>query len=173
MKTLRIFVALLLTVVTLTHTKPSQAAVGALVSTPVLIAGLVIGGAGLVGTTIGVVKCNRDGGGGEGSGLCGALMILIGAPVIILGLVVLDGEQEVQFRELNDQEAAKIGIPSEDLAVYNSEIDQANMLIADVKTELSKIKKPTAQDSAAAWNGVKDLVSPATYATMQKIVSQK
>lgn len=172
MKNLRIFFAVLLTFVTLTHTKPSQAAVGALVSTPVLIAGLVIGGGALVGTTIGVVKCNENGGGSE-SGLCGAIMILIGAPILILGLVVLDGEQEVQFRELNDAEAAKIGISSDDLEIYNSEIDQANMLIADVKTELSKIKKPSAQDSAKAWSSVKDLVSPATYETMQKIVSQK
>lgn len=172
MNKIRIFIALLLTVVTLTHTKPSQAAVGALVSTPVLIAGLVIGGAGLVGTAIGIAKCN-EGGSSDTNGLCGAFMVIVGAPVILLGLVVLDGEQEVQFRELSHKEAAKIGISSDDLAVYNSEIDQANMLIADVKTELSKIRKPTAQDSEAAWNDVKDLVSPATYATMQKIVSQK
>ena len=100
-------------------------------------------------------------------------MILIGAPVILLGLVVLDGEQEVQFRELNRSEAAKIGISAQELAVYNSEIDQANMLMADVKSELSKIEKPTAKDSAAAWVGVRDLVSPETFASMQKIVSQK
>ncbi len=172
MNKLKAFIAVLLTVVTLTHTKPSQAAVGALVSTPVLIAGLVIGGAGLVGTAIGVAKCG-DGGGGEGSGLCSAFMILIGAPVIILGLVVLDGEQQVEFRELTKAEAKKLEISAADLAVYHSEIDQANMLIADVKTELSKIAKPTAQDSEKAWSSVKDLVSPETFETMQKIVSQK
>lgn len=169
MNKLKAFIAVLLTIVTLTHTKPSQAAVGALVSTPVLIAGLVVGGAGLVGTAIGVSKC----GNGESSGLCGAFMILIGAPVMILGLVLLDGEQQVEFRELSKAEAKKLEISSADLEVYHSEIDQANMLIADVKAELSKIAKPTAQDSEKAWSSVKDLVSPETFATMQKIVSQK
>lgn len=172
MNKLKVFFAVLLTVVTLSHSKPSQAAVGALVSTPVLIAGLAIGGTGLVGTTIGLFKCGESGS-GDAQGWCGAFILILGIPVILLGLVVLEGEQEVQFRELNNAEASKIGITNDELEVYNSEIDQANMLIADVKAELSKIKKPTAKDSSAAWNDVKDLVAPATYAAMQKIVSQK
>jgi hypothetical protein len=35
------------------------------------------------------------------------------------------------------------------------------------------MNKPTAEDSKIAWDGVKDMVSPETFATMQKIVSQK
>ena len=170
MKHVRIFFAVLLTVVSLTQSKPSQAAVGALVSTPVLIAGLAIGGAGLLGTAAGVAGCNRN---GDSMNICRDITILIGSPIILLGLIVLEGEQEVQFRELTPSEAAKIGISGDELAVYNSEIDQANMIMGDVKSELSKIERPTAQDSAAAWNNVRDLVSPATYSTMQKIVSQR
>jgi hypothetical protein len=95
------------------------------------------------------------------------------APVVAIGLVMLDGEQQVEFRELSKAEANKLGVTATDLEIYNSEVDQANMLMADVKAELSKIEKPSVEDSGVAWSGVKDLVSPATYATMQKIVSQK
>ncbi len=168
MKSLRVFIALLLTVVTLTASKPSQAAVGAAVSTPVLIVGIVIaGGAGVV--TLSTLHGCR----GDSSGLCSGLTILLLGPIVLLGLVVLDGEQQVEFRELNKAEAAKLEIAASDLATYHSEIDEANMLVAEVKTELSKIEKPTSEDSAAAWGKVKDLVSPATFSVMQKIVSQK
>ncbi|MES2527462.1 MAG: hypothetical protein V4598_10260 [Bdellovibrionota bacterium] len=168
MKSLRIFFALLLTVVTLTASKPSQAAIGAAVSTPLLIAGIVIAGGGAVTTLISVKKCQPD-----GTGLCSAFVVLLLAPVVILGLALLDGEQQVEFRELNSKEAAKLEVSASELAVYNSEIDQANMLVADVKSELSKIEKPSEADSAKAWGNVKDLVSAETFSVMQKIVSQK
>ncbi len=168
MKSLRVFFAVLLTVVTLTQSKPSQAAVGAAVSTPVLIVGIVIaGGAGVV--TLSTLHGCR----GDSSGLCKGLTILILGPLVLLGLVILDGEQQVEFRELSSVEAVKLEVSANDLAVYNSEVDQANMLVADVKAELSKIEKPSSEDSASAWSNVKELVSPATFTVMQKIVSQK
>ncbi len=168
MKSLRVLIALLLTVATLTHSKPSQAAVGAAVSTPVLIVGIVIaGGAGVV--TLSTLHSCR----GDSSGLCAGLTVLLLGPLVLLGLVILDGEQQVEFRELSKAEAAKLEVSASELSVYNSEVDQANMLVADVKAELSKIEKPSAEDSASAWSKVKDLVSPATFSVMQKIVSQK
>jgi hypothetical protein len=169
MKQLRIFFAVLLTVVTLSHSRPTQAAVGAAFSTPVLIAGIVIAGGGVVTTVAGVASCKP----GDNSGLCAGLVILVLAPVVLLGLVVLEGEQKAEFRELSKEEANKLGISSNELAVYNSEVDQANMLVADVSAELSKIEKPTNEDSGVAWAKVKDLVSAETFSVMQKIVSQK
>jgi hypothetical protein len=47
------------------------------------------------------------------------------------------------------------------------------MLLADVSAEMSKLEKPTAEDSVNVWNQVEDMVSPATFATMKKIASQK
>ncbi len=169
MNKLRVFVAVLLTVVTLSHSKPSQAAVGAIVSAPVLIAGIAIAGTGVIGTAIYSSKC----GNGDLNEICKVFILIIGVPIILVGLAVLDGEQELAFRELNVSEAAKIGASQSELEIYNSELDQANMLMADVKSELSRIKNPTAQDSKNAWSAVKDLVSPATYTVMQKIASQK
>jgi hypothetical protein len=168
MKTLRVFVALLLTVATLTHSRPSQAAVGAAFSAPVLIAGIVIAGGGSIVTVKMLHDCR-----GDSSGLCAGLTALVLGPIVILGLVILDGEQKVEFKELNLSQAQKLGISSQELAVYNSELDQANMLVADVQSELSKIENPDETDSAAAWNAVKEMVSPETFATMTKIVSQQ
>ncbi|MFL5783589.1 MAG: hypothetical protein ACJ76H_03195 [Bacteriovoracaceae bacterium] len=172
MKNLKMFFAVLLTVVTLTHSKPSQAAVGAIVSAGILTAGLYIGGAAVAGTVVGGISCLGEGGGDAGS-FCGGMVLLVGATVLALGLVVMDGEQGVQFTELTPDQAKKLGISKPELVVYNSEIDQANVLVAEVQAELSKIDKPTAQDSLVAWSAVKDLVSSETYSTMQKIVSQK
>lgn len=168
MNKLRIFIALVLTVVTLTHSKPSQATVGAIVSAPVLIAGIAIAGTGVIGTAIYASKC----GNGDMNEICKLFIVMLGIPVIAVGLIVLDGEQDIAFSELSKTEAAKIGVSSSELAVYNSEVEQANMLMAEVKSELSKLEKPTAQDSRVAWNAVRDLVSPATYTVMQKIASQ-
>lgn len=171
MKSLKIFFAVLLTVVTITHSQPSKAAVGALVSTPILIAGLYITAV-TGGTTIySYISCNR--GDHDESGLCSAVTLLFGLPLIALGLIVLDGEQGVQFQSLSLEQANQLGVSEAELAIYNSEVDQANMLIEEVKTELSQQKNPTEQDSVVAWNNLKDLVSPETFATMQKIVSQK
>ncbi|MFL5783592.1 MAG: hypothetical protein ACJ76H_03210 [Bacteriovoracaceae bacterium] len=171
MQKLKAFIAILLTVVTLTHSKPSQAAVGAAFSTPVLIAGLAIGGVGVVGSVIGLAKCNQQS--GDSAAWCGVIVVLLGVPVVLIGLVVLDGEQQLSFRELNNNEAAKIGVSAQELAVYNSEIDQANMLLSNVKEDLSAINNPTEKDSINAWSSVRDLVSPETYSVMQKIASQK
>lgn len=165
MNKLRTFIAVILTVSTLSYSRPSQATVGAFVSVPVLVAGIVITGGGYWWTGKLIKDCGGD-------GLCG-LAILITGPIMLVGLVVLDGEQPVAFRELDEDEASRLGISKSELAIFNSEVDQANMLLADVKTELSKVEKPTAQDSAIAWSEVRDLVSPATYTVMQKIVSQK
>lgn len=167
MKQLRLFLAALLTVTTLSASKPSQAAVGAFVAAPLLIAGVVVAGGGVVTYAIGSKDCDDQ------YGLCKGLWQLFMAPVVLIGLVMLDGEQQVAFNELSSAQASKLGISEADLAIYNSEVDQVNMLAADVKSELSQLKKPTLKDSAAAWSNVKDLVSPETYAVMIKIAEQK
>lgn len=170
MKKLKALIAALLTVATLSHSKPTQAAVGAIVSTPVLIAGLVIAGGTGVLTIAQVSSCRRN---GDSSGLCEGLTLLFGLPIIAIGLILLDGEQGVAFKELSPTQAANLGVSDSDLAVYNSEIDQANMLMNDVKEELAQKKNASEKDSIAAWNALKDSVSPETFATMQKIVSQQ
>lgn len=170
MKKLSAFLATVLTFTTLTYSQPSKATVGAIVSAPVLIAGLVITGASGIFAIKTISDCRRS---GDNSGLCEGLTILITAPVLLVGLIVLDGEQGLEFSELNSKQAAELGVSEAELAVYNSEVDQANMILEQVKSELSQIKNADEADSRKAWSAVQDFVSPETFSTMQKIVSQK
>lgn len=168
MNKFRLFIAALLTVVTLSHSKPSQAAVGAFVGAPLLIAGVVVAGGGAITYALGKDQC-----GSNEYGLCSGLWGLFTAPIILIGLVLLDGEQQVAFGELSPEQAKSLGVSAADAAIFNAEVDQVNMLMQDVKEELSQIKKPTVNDSAAAWSNVKDMVSPETFAVMKKIAEQK
>lgn len=172
MQKLRVFFAVLLTAVTLTHTTPSEAVVGKIMhSKKVVTAGLWITGSGV---TIGV------GGTAIVSATCvdlGCLAVLfpmaVGGAVALVGLVTLEGEQEIQFKALSKADAAKIGASESERLQFNSELDQANILFAEVSEQVASIKNATVEDSANIWEEVKDLVSPETFSTMQKIVSQK
>lgn len=172
MNKLKTFIAVVLTVVTLSHSTFSEAAVGKLTHRQKLVtAGLAISGTG-VAITIGgmaIVKATCVDLG------CLAVLfpIMAGGIVAVAGLITLDGEQEMQFMALNQTDAARIGVSESERVSFNEEIDQANMMMTDVAVEMTKLSNPTAQDSLNAWNQVKDLVSPQTFAAMQKIVSQK
>lgn len=154
MKQLTIFFSLLLTLSAITHSRPAQAAVGT--GGGAVIAGLALAGGGLYS----IRKCNNLG------------CLDIGAMMMLAGIIILEGEQEIGFRELSPDEATKLGVSASELETYNDEVDQANMLVSDVASELSEFENPSAQDSATIWNSVKDFVSPATYKVMQKIASQ-
>jgi hypothetical protein len=167
MKHLRLFLAVLLTVTTLTHSRPSQAGAG------VLTGGVVLAGVAILGGGTAIVLNSGDGCDNDAFGICKAIMTIVLLPTVVIGMVLLDGEQLVEFKELSKTDAINLGVSSSDLEIYNSEVDQVNMLVSEVKAELSKLEKPGVEDSAVAWSSMKDLVSPATFATMQKIVSQK
>lgn len=171
MNKIRIFLALILTVVSLTHSKPSKAAVGLFTGGSTAVVGLAVIGTGVVGGYVASAIVGRD---------CrelGCLIVLVpvvaGLAVAAVGVVILDGEQTIEFKELDKAAAAKLAISEEERTSFNAELDQANMLLADVASEMTKIEKPTAQDSVNAWTQVKDLVSPATFSAMQKIAAQK
>lgn len=171
MNKIRIFFAVLLTFVTLTHSKPSQAAVGLFTGGSVAVVGLAVIGTGVVGGFI-ATEIMTDGCSELGC-LIGIIPFIAGAAVAAIGVVILDGEQSIEFQALDKAAAAKLKLSEVERLSFNEELDQANMLLADVSAEMSKIAKPTAQDSVNAWNEVKDLVSPATFSAMQKIASQK
>ncbi len=171
MNKIRVFFAVLLTFVTLTHSKPSQAAVGLFTGGSVAVVGLAVIGTGVVGGWI-ATEIMTDGCSDLGC-LIGIIPFIAGAAVAAIGVVILDGDQTIEFQTLNKAAAARLKLSEVERQSFNEELDQANMLLADVSAEMSKIAKPTAQDSVNAWNDVKDLVSPATFSAMQKIASQK
>ncbi|MES2527463.1 MAG: hypothetical protein V4598_10265 [Bdellovibrionota bacterium] len=171
MNKLKAFFAILLTVVTLTHSKPSQAAVGLFTGGSVAVVGLAVIGTGVVGGWI-ATEIVTDGCSDLGC-LIGIVPFIAGLAVAAIGVVILDGEQTVEFKELDKVAAKKLGINELERASFNAELDEANMLLAEVASEMTKIQKPTAQDSVSAWSQVKDMVSAETFSAMQKIAAQK
>jgi hypothetical protein len=172
MQKLRVFFAVLLTVVTLAHTTPSEAAVGKIIhSQKTVTVGLWMSGGGVAFAAAGV---------GLVSATCvdlGCLAVLfpiaVGGAVALAGLVTLDGEQNLQFKSLSQADAMKIGATTYEMQSFNSELDQANILLTDVSEQINNMKNATVEDSVRIWDEVRGLVSPSTFSAMQKIVSQK
>jgi hypothetical protein len=167
MKTLKsLFIALTITL-TMTASKPSQAAIGAIFSPVLVTAGIVVaaGGGGLMGVAL-LTPCT-------GSGCMANLgPWILGGIIGLFGLVILDDEQTAAYTPLNIREAKKIGISPVELQNFNNEVDQINALAAYVDTELSRMNKPTKEDSAALWSEVKDTLSPEAFSALVKVTSQ-
>lgn len=155
MNKLRVSCAVLLTVLSLTHSKPSQAVVGT--GGGAAIAGLALMGGGYLYTR----KCNDLG------------CLPLGTVMMLAGLIILDGEQQVEFKSLNQEEAGRVGVTADELSSYNSELDQVNIVLAQVSAELSEIEKPDAKSAISFWNNYSDLIDPLTFAAIKKIAAQK
>lgn len=174
MKTLKsLFLALTITL-TMTASRPSQAAIGAIFSPALVTAGVVmlkVGGVGIGASVIYIVAGPNK---WTGSKLENAAMTagLLGWVSAFLGLVVLDDEQTVAYSPLHLDEAKKIGLSEVELANFNAEVDQVNALAAFVDSELANMEKPTQRDSAELWLEVKDTLSPEAFSALIKITNQ-
>lgn len=147
--------------------KTSSAGVGFPLSSPLIItAGIAtIAGGGTAGF-FGVKQFKK------GDGVSGTLLSLASLGMIGMGLLFLDSEQSLAFKEISSLDALELGVSSEEASIYNSELDQVNALASEVSEELSQIKKPTVGDSSKAWMSVKEYLSPETIRVMGKIVSR-
>lgn len=157
----------------ITPTK-SQAAVGLVASGGVAILGLAMAGGSVV--TFGVAATIASGSScGDCAGAAiGFLGILLLIP-FVLGLLLLDGEegQQVAFSTLDLEQAAEIGVTKSELKIYNSEIDEANMLMAQVTQELAVQEDASPEQAKKLWDELSDSVAPATFKVMQKIAQQE
>ena len=172
MKKIRVLLAVMLTILSLTHSHPSQAVAG-LVSGGGAIVGLKLigyGASGVVGTMV-VGTILRESGGDIETTLTG--LWLVSAAATLVGIVILEGENQIAFQPINEESKSKLGLTEKERLSFNEEIDQANMLLREVNQDLEKLEKPSEQDLVKAWNQVKDLVNPLTFSAMVKIASQK
>lgn len=164
MKAITSFLALVLTVTTLTYSRPAKAIVGCITGNPTtLLGGLALVGVGGIGMGINLSTDAFD----DVPGSVGALFI-------IAGLIVLDAgaEQELSFTDLDQKAARRLKVTEADRNVYNAELDMANFVMGQVNSELEVIKKPTKQDARRIWTSYQDLVSPATFSVMTKIAAK-
>lgn len=167
MKTFKSLFLALTIVLTMTASKPSQAAIGAIFSPVLVTAGVVVAGGG--GALIGVglfAPCEADG--------CLANLgpFIVGSFIALLGLVILDDKQTVAYTTLNTADARKAGLNPIELQSFNAEVDQINALAAYVDSELERMNKPTKEDSAALWSEIKDTLSPEAFSGLVKVTSQ-
>lgn len=91
----------------------------------------------------------------------------------LLGLLILDGEHgaELEFSNINSNDITGTGHTSEDIEIYNSELDQINLIFEQVEHDLSRIDDPTMEDSRLAWESYRMSVSPESYSVMQSIMA--
>lgn len=117
----------------------------------------------VVGTVISYVTSEEDG--CEG-GACVVGLVLGG----MLGLVLLEEQGNVHFSELSNAQAESLGIDKRSQMIFNSELEEANILLSEVAGQMKK--HSTQSEARAAWNELKDYVSPETFKVMQKISNQ-
>lgn len=165
MQTLKSSFLVLLAFITLTVSRPSQAAIGAAFTAPVAVTtGLVIAGGGGVIAIADLTSKEEY--------FKGLITVLIALPIMALGLIVLDEDKTVSFSALTATDARNLGISLETAAIFNAELDQANAMFAYVSEEMTASKTQTNEESVALWNDVKESVSPETFSTMVKIAEK-
>jgi hypothetical protein len=138
----------------------ADAAVGIVATPAVLVVGGVVaavGGVGLIDTLTDVgLICKLPG--FDGFFSCFGEFV-VGAALSVAGLVILDGQQTLAFEEVSPSMKHLSGVSAEEIAVYNSELDQLNAINAQITAEVSANKN---LDASARWSEMSDLLAPAT-----------
>lgn len=170
MKTLKTLLVVFCLLCLTLHSRQSQAAVGAIAAAPaVVVAGLYVAGTGAVVTGVVTVMDVQEGGGGLFAGI---MFMFITGPIMLLGLLILDEEQALEFAPMEADHGRKLGLSSDELRAYNNEIDQINALAAFVDAEVSKDVKPSREYAAKLWTEVKGELSPAAFNGLLKVNNQ-
>ncbi len=163
MKMLSGFLALAITMASLSYSKPSHAAVGMITLNPVMaLTGLAMSGAGAGVIIADPFEYETNG---------EALGKLAAGFFFVVGLVVLDGEnsQEVQFKAISPKDLVTLQITEKERLSYNSELDQVNFIFSEVQSEIAKANKPKLQDVKAIWDSYQNLVSEETFKAMVQV----
>lgn len=170
MKSLKSFIIALSLISLVSYSTPTEASLGGMAASPVLVtAGIVVvGGAGGVQLITMIADFSKP---NEYQGLASFLMLVITVPVALLGLLILDEEQTVQFSPLAAEEGRKLGLTSYELLAYNSEIDQINALSAYVDSSLTKEGEAGLQQSSDLWKEVKGSISDDAFSGLVKVTS--
>lgn len=145
------------------QSKAAVAGIVAIAGAPVAagtiaMSGLATTAVGFLGT---VSDDNCDG------GAC-LVYFVLGA---FIGIVLLDDKSALEFKNVTLDNVKKLGLKKSDIDIYNSELEEVNMLFNEVTSELTKDSTP--QEAKRLWNQYSDLVSSETFSVMQALASQK
>jgi len=90
----------------------------------------------------------------------------------IFGLVLLDEQTgEIEFNQIDKMAATKLALSDDQMEIYNSEIEEANILFEEVRSQLTA--ESSVEESRAVWSEMSDFVSVETMEVMQALVSNK
>ncbi|WP_419172558.1 hypothetical protein [Halobacteriovorax sp.] len=90
---------------------------------------------------------------------------------LLVGGILLDEEgSNFEFSKLELNLASEIGVSTDSLAIYNSEIEEANIIFNEVSSELTA--DSTVEESKGLWEEYRQYLSPETFEVMTKLVSK-
>lgn len=105
--------------------------------------------------------------------IIGWTLVALSTILMFSGFILLSEENKtIDFVELDDLQAAELGIASEQMAVFNSEVEEANAVKNQIAQELNAIKNPTAEDSVKIWEQLRSSLAVETQEVMAKIASR-
>jgi hypothetical protein len=102
---------------------------------------------------------------------CGPGEVVLAIAVVAAGVVLLDPQEGplLKYQELGADEAATLGITPDELASFNSQVDELNAVSQTIGSELTKIKNPKIEDSRALWAAYQGSLDPAAYSAAGKV----
>ncbi len=154
-----------------TMISPSRAAVGASFAAPIaVVAGVACIGVSAVGAYGGYRLIKK---GTTAMTVAGVGVILLSVAGGYFGLLLLDGQQEAKFAELSLDEANNLNVSQNDIAIYNSEIEQVNAIAREIGSELNAQKSDSAELARDLWIELGTELSPETMKTVIAIAQQK
>jgi hypothetical protein len=169
---MRVFLASLLCLSIFIGNTPKAEAVVAIAikNRTVRTVGGVVTAAGVSGFTISAIVANVT-----GSYSAIGLMIL-SVPVAIVGLVILDEKNaDLKFSQLPLKKARVLAVSPEDIAIYNTEVEELNVVKETIESRVSD--KSTQADIDYLWSEYKDTLSPETLKVAAqvtiKVLTQK
>lgn len=142
-------------VLLLAPVRKSEAAVGGLVSLAVSVPAVIAFGG--VSTVVGGVAMFV--GDRHQDFDKGFFLFFGGAALFVLGIVVLEGEQTIGFKEVSQEMLHLEGVSTEDIVIYNSELDELNAIHREITQEVAD---DSGVDVKARWQELGSYLSPAT-----------
>ncbi|EQC47340.1 hypothetical protein M900_1000 [Bacteriovorax sp. Seq25_V] len=132
---------------------------GAPAASGIALAGLGSLGFGVLGT-LSASTCDH--------GHCNIVLAFFG----VIGLVLLDSDTaNFEFVQIEHNKISEFGLSDEEIEIYNSEIEEVNLVFAEVQSHLTK--DSSVEDAKNLWEEHKDLLSDETFKVLSVLARQK
>ena len=163
---MRIFLTILLSfTVYLSSVPKAQALVGLAISSRSAksVGGIMsVAGVGGVATGVGLTAL-------LGNSYTFLAISVLGATAGIIGIVVLDEKAcDLKFSQLDAEKAKLLNISSSDLDIFNSEVEELNLLKGEIEAKITK--KTTDKEIVEQWKNSKQYLSPETLKVAARII---